>query len=170
MLKIPKNFSGNSRNWVSKLWSHKNLSSWGPILGNFKRISKESVTGNDSLEIPRKFLKESHHCWRIWGNSSLLLLGDTVLGIERIGHCRSASPPRGGFSWCSGPVFGWGQRCGGFLCCETSMNLTLKMSQSVMLLKGPCLASKMACMVSATFTTFSALVRVNLFRTADNQG
>ena len=53
---------------------------------------------------------------------------------------------------------------------NSSMNLTLKMSQSVMLLKGLCLASKMACMVSATFTTFSALVRVNLFRTADNQG
>ena len=37
----------------------KNLSSWGPILDNFSRISKESVTGNDSREIPRKFLKSS---------------------------------------------------------------------------------------------------------------
>jgi len=62
-----------SQNWVSKLWSHKNFSSWRPILGNFSRIYEESVTGNDSREIPRKFLKESHHGWRIWGNSSLLL-------------------------------------------------------------------------------------------------
>ena len=37
----------------------KNLSSWAPILDNFSRISKESVTGNDSREIPRKFLKSS---------------------------------------------------------------------------------------------------------------
>ena len=73
--KIPENFSRISRNLVSKLWSHKNLSSWGPILGNFWRISEELVTGNDSREIPRKFLKENHHGWRIWGNSSLLLLG-----------------------------------------------------------------------------------------------
>ena len=29
---------------------------WGPILGNFSRIFKELVTGNDSREIPRKFL------------------------------------------------------------------------------------------------------------------
>ena len=53
----------------------KYLSSWGPYLGNFSRISEESVTGNDSREIPWKFLKESHHGWRICGNSSLLLLG-----------------------------------------------------------------------------------------------
>ena len=43
------------------------------ILENFSRISEESVTGNDSWEIPRKFFKKSHHGWRIWGNSSLLL-------------------------------------------------------------------------------------------------
>ena len=73
--KIPKNFSGISRNWVSNLWSPKNLSSWGPILGNFSRISEESVTGNGSREILRKFLKESHLGWRIRGNSSLLLPG-----------------------------------------------------------------------------------------------
>ena len=28
--------------------------SWGPIPGNFSRISEESVTGNDSREVPRK--------------------------------------------------------------------------------------------------------------------
>jgi len=38
------------------------------------RISKESVTGNNSREIPWKFFKESHYDWRIWGNSSLLFL------------------------------------------------------------------------------------------------
>ncbi len=42
------------------------------------RLSEESVTGNDSREIPRKFFKESHHGWRIWGNSSLLLLGNKL--------------------------------------------------------------------------------------------
>ena len=47
--------------------------SWGSILGNFSRISEESVTGNDCREIPRKFVKKSHHIWRIWGNFSLLL-------------------------------------------------------------------------------------------------
>jgi len=80
----PKNFSGISRNWVSKLWSHKNLSSWGPILGNFLNISKELVTENDSWEIPRKFFKESHHDWRIWGNSSLWLLGNSPIWLW---HC-----------------------------------------------------------------------------------
>ena len=37
----------------------KNPSLWGPILGNFFRISEESVTGNDAQEIPPKFFKES---------------------------------------------------------------------------------------------------------------
>jgi len=42
---------------------------------NFSWTSEESVTGNNSREIPRKFFKESDHIWRISGNSSLLLLG-----------------------------------------------------------------------------------------------
>ena len=42
------------------------------ILGNFLRISEESITGNDSFI-------EIHHSWRIWGNSSLLLFGIFVI-------------------------------------------------------------------------------------------
>ena len=52
---IPKNFSRISRNWVSKLWSPKILSSLGPIMGNFSRISLESVTEM----ILEKFLRNS---------------------------------------------------------------------------------------------------------------
>ena len=53
--KIPGNFFRISRNWVSKLWSHKNPYSKGPILGNFSRISEDSVTGKESWEIlPKK--------------------------------------------------------------------------------------------------------------------
>ena len=37
-----------------------------------------------------------HKGTRIWLEVGHCL--DTVLGIERIGHCGSASPPRGGFS------------------------------------------------------------------------
>ena len=47
----------------------------GTNSGDFSRTSEKSVTGNGSPEIPRKFLEENHHSWRIWGNSSLLLLG-----------------------------------------------------------------------------------------------
>ena len=50
---------------ISHLWDQF----WG-ITREFPRI--ESVTGNDSREIPWKFLKQ---IWRIWWNSSLLLLG-----------------------------------------------------------------------------------------------
>ena len=53
---------------------------------------------------------------------------------------------------------------------NTPKFINQKVSQSVMLLKGPWLVIGMTCRVSATFTMFSTLIRVNLFRTADNQG
>jgi len=46
----------------------------GSNSGEFLENCEESVTGNDSREIPWKFFKESHHGWRIWGNSSLGVL------------------------------------------------------------------------------------------------
>ena len=38
-------------------------------------LPRNQLQEHDSREIPWKFFKESHHGWRIWGNSSLLLLG-----------------------------------------------------------------------------------------------
>jgi len=44
------------------------------FLRNFSKLSLKTVIPQKSL-----IFKESHHGWRIWGNSSLLLLG-IVLG------------------------------------------------------------------------------------------
>ena len=65
---ILRNFSKNE----SQNCDSPKILSWGSILGNFSRISEESVTGNVSRN-SSEILQKSHHIWRIWGNFSLLL-------------------------------------------------------------------------------------------------
>jgi len=60
-----------SQNCDSSKISHLGDQFWGIS----REFYEKSVTGNDSRETPRKFFKTSHHGWRIWGNSLLLLLG-----------------------------------------------------------------------------------------------
>ena len=60
-----------SQNCDSTKISHLGDQLWG-ISREFPRNQLQEMI----LEkFPEKFLKESHHRWRIWGNSSLLLLG-----------------------------------------------------------------------------------------------
>ena len=74
-----RNFLGKNSKQFLKTVIPKKLTSWRPILGNFWRISEESFTGNDSREVPRKFVKESHHIWRIWGNVFKLYKKDNAV-------------------------------------------------------------------------------------------
>ena len=53
---------------------------------------------------------------------------------------------------------------------NSSISLVLKVVQSVMLLKSPCLVRGMAWRVRATLTTSPDWVNLNPFRMVDNQG
>ena len=90
-------------------WSawHLYLREWGRGRRDKSWICNSSPTCKQIVQGTGRWL-EVGHCL------------DTVLRIERIGNWRTASHPRGGFSWCSGPVFWWGRHCEGIPFCGNS--------------------------------------------------
>ena len=61
-------FCGEKLRRISRNCDLTKISHLGDQFWEISRISEESVTGNDSREVPRKLFKESDHSWRIWGN------------------------------------------------------------------------------------------------------